>query len=756
MINLVNAPSDVKDFIECSRYLKTDDGLFFCVDDEKFYDCSVMNTDEESFKCYDSVLIKDFVSASNCPFDHVDCNVTVDMSAGWGVPVSDVTNDYKLSVFHEDFHCGNGVCFVPFFFKSNKTISGKLDFKVTSNTILSDIVFERVLDKSNEPVAVSVSMEQFDVYYYNLYFSYEPELVGGLIKKAKSVKFNISAFLDGKKVLELDPVAYESVSGGTVTYLDDGFTWNHNITCANDLILLVGVATDSDSADAISGIEYNGTALTKVDSVDSGDGQVVNDYWYLLDPDCGAEEAVVVTGTAHEDAAGISTVYSGVKGINVSSVKSNSSSADIDYASIKVVTSTVNEVVVDFFALDTDGEAIVGGDNQEERHELDENSVQLSTSDGYDDDGIVNMNWSGFGDEWVLIGAPLLPYEPPNIPVFTDNPDPVTVGENITYNGTSTDPSGLNYKLSVCRTNNITNSYPGECESIDWDIMDDEGDGTPGTSLILLGDTNVNTYINISHIIFTPNNNFTIERIHFFVDSTSGSDYGILYDVYLCEADSNDISVVIGCQLVKNQFDLIWSVGKQTIVLDDYYYVSSNNNYTLRFVCDSSCTDDDDVEDSLDFDSDITTKNRTYRELDTGTRFYSTRYIDVIFNGTQTICTSSITGSGNEAKCDYNVTSDDISPLTAYGFSCNNHSVCSASNSTNTTVSAEAPPSIIWGCSLNTTGTSYINCSDNCNLVLTDVAQNIVYLRYTGFVQGLRNVSNSSRIRIDQGCRART
>ena len=68
----------------------------------------------------------------------------------------------------------------------------------------------------------------------------------------------------------------------------------------------------------------------------------------------------------------------------------------------------------------------------------------------------------------------------------------------------------------------------------------------------------------------------------------------------------------------------------------------------------------------------------------------------------------------------------------------------------------EAPPSIIWGCSLNTTGTSYINCSDNCNLVLTDVAQNIVYLRYIGFVQGLRNISNSSRIRIDEGCRART
>ena len=67
----------------------------------------------------------------------------------------------------------------------------------------------------------------------------------------------------------------------------------------------------------------------------------------------------------------------------------------------------------------------------------------------------------------------------------------------------------------------------------------------------------------------------------------------------------------------------------------------------------------------------------------------------------------------------------------------------------------EAPPSL-WGCTLNTTGTSYINCSDNCNLVLTDVAQNIVYLRYTGFVQGLRNVTNSSRIRIDEGCRART
>ena len=261
------------------------------------------------------------------------------------------------------------------------------------------------------------------------------------------------------------PIAHESVNGGSTSYIDTvGLTWNHNIACENDLILIVGVATDSDVADQISGITYNGTGLTKIISVDSGDGQVIGDYWYLVNPDCGAEEAVVVTGSAHEDAAGISTVYSGVKAINASDVVTNTSIGS-DFASIHVPTSTVNEIIVDMFALDVDPDASVDGDNQVERHEVDENDVQMSTSDGYDDDGTVIMNWSGgFDDEWVLIGVPLLPFEPPNIPVFTDNPDPVTVGKNITYNGTSTDPSDLNYKLSVCTTDSITAGYPGSCD----------------------------------------------------------------------------------------------------------------------------------------------------------------------------------------------------------------------------------------------------------------------------------------------------
>ncbi len=166
----------------------------------------------------------------------------------------------------------------------------------------------------------------------------------------------------------------------------------------------------------------------------------------------------------HEYSAVISTVYSGVKAINVSSVVTNSST-DSSFGSIHVTTSTVNEVVVDMFALDVDPDVTPGGDNQVERHEVDENDVQMSTSDGYDDDGTVIMNWTNpLSDEWVLIGVPLLPFEPPNIPVFTDNPDPLTVGKNITYNGTSTDPSSLNYKLVVCTTDSITPGYPGSCD----------------------------------------------------------------------------------------------------------------------------------------------------------------------------------------------------------------------------------------------------------------------------------------------------
>jgi hypothetical protein len=65
-------------------------------------------------------------------------------------------------------------------------------------------------------------------------------------------------------------------------------------------------------------------------------------------------------------------------------------------------------------------------------------------------------------DRTVVIS--LTPNTPPSWTAnLADSPDPVTAGNNVTYTGTGTDPQSDNYRLTVCRTNSITNGYPGAC-----------------------------------------------------------------------------------------------------------------------------------------------------------------------------------------------------------------------------------------------------------------------------------------------------
>jgi hypothetical protein len=46
---------------------------------------------------------------------------------------------------------------------------------------------------------------------------------------------------------------------------------------------------------------------------------------------------------------------------------------------------------------------------------------------------------------------------------LSDTPDPVDETDSIAYAATATDPDGDQYKMTVCRTNAITNGYPGTC-----------------------------------------------------------------------------------------------------------------------------------------------------------------------------------------------------------------------------------------------------------------------------------------------------
>jgi len=62
--------------------------------------------------------------------------------------------------------------------------------------------------------------------------------------------------------------------------------------------------------------------------------------------------------------------------------------------------------------------------------------------------------------------------------------------------------------------------------------------------------------------------------------------------------------------------------------------------------------------------------------------------------------------------------------------------------------------SITDTCTCPASGDWYIECSDNCNIQACDMQTNNVLINGTGTAQGLRNITNAVRIRIQGGCTA--
>ena len=75
------------------------------------------------------------------------------------------------------------------------------------------------------------------------------------------------------------------------------------------------------------------------------------------------------------------------------------------------------------------------------------------------------------------------------------------------------------------------------------------------------------------------------------------------------------------------------------------------------------------------------------------------------------------------------------------------------SSEINITITSEAPPEDT--CTCPASGNWNIQCSDNCNIQACDMQTNNVLLNGTGKVLGLRNITDATRIRIQQGCIAR-
>ncbi|MEK6816676.1 MAG: hypothetical protein AABY09_03615, partial [Nanoarchaeota archaeon] len=286
-----------KESFDCSEFIETGSGRYYCVDNEKFYQCKGFEyladlPDGDMIRCIDAKESNEKVSKEDCPFKHMDCNVTVDIDKGWGKAQSVVKSEYKLSAFHENFYCAKGHCEIPFYFKSNISLEGNLTFNAAAELELRNISVERVLqDGVKEKDGKTVSMQKDDSDYYLLYFDYTPEWTSETgIRIIKPLKFNITASLNDEKILELDPIAYVNNPGSSVdTDCDAPSTVTiASVSCNSSAggIVIVGISIQDGGNVKAGTATYDGLAMTEISSRVGGANLIYSQMFYYLVTSC--------------------------------------------------------------------------------------------------------------------------------------------------------------------------------------------------------------------------------------------------------------------------------------------------------------------------------------------------------------------------------------------------------------------------------------------------------------------------------------
>ena len=263
-----------------------------------------------------------------------------------------------------------------------------------------------------------------------------------------------------------DPITNVSVFGDvTDDVWDDPLAWNHNIPCGDDMVLIVGVATDGpDPGTFIDTITYDGVPLSKLAGIAAGT-DVDAEMWNLTNPPCDGTGAISVTYSQDsvEEAVGISTVYYGVDRIDNDTLQTDFSlQGTLSVLTVPVTSS--DQIVVDVIGVDVDPlSGISGGENQVERGIIDQGGVLMATSDASDSDsdndatigwGIVN------GDEFAHIAVAMIP-APPRFLDASINDSDVFVGRNVNHSINITNNAShyiFSWNGSNCDTGIWTNS----------------------------------------------------------------------------------------------------------------------------------------------------------------------------------------------------------------------------------------------------------------------------------------------------------
>ncbi|MEK6899861.1 MAG: hypothetical protein AABX05_01930, partial [Nanoarchaeota archaeon] len=423
-IRRVSSPLNVSavESFDCSELIPPENNRYYCVDNQQFYKCKdfeyIERVEEgDMIRCIEAEESPEKVSKKDCPFDHPDCGVTIDIKHGWGKTQAVEKKEYKLSTFHENFYCAKGYCEIPFYFKSNISLEGNLTFYAAAELKLRNISVERVLIGGiKEKPGKHISMQQHDSYYYLLSFEFTPEWTSPTgIRTTKPLKFNISASLDGEKILELDPIAFVSAEGNNVdTDCDAPSTVtvaNVNCNSATNDVLIVGVSIQ-DAGD-VTTPTYDSQAMTEIYTKTGTANGVYSQMFYYQGSSCDTTANTVSIGFlngGNGDDCGVTTVvYSGVT--SVDTANDNGATGTSNDPTVSISAGAADNWVVDTVAHDsTAGTIAADGDNTgNARVNYDDGNQKVGASDDGGGGGTVSMSWAGSDSVvWSMIAVPLV------------------------------------------------------------------------------------------------------------------------------------------------------------------------------------------------------------------------------------------------------------------------------------------------------------------------------------------------------------
>jgi prepilin-type N-terminal cleavage/methylation domain-containing protein len=205
-------------------------------------------------------------------------------------------------------------------------------------------------------------------------------------------------------------VSVDAVSSGTTAaYTDTTMTVAHTTGSGSDRLMLVAISYNNNDDETVTGVTYNGTALTQVGERNNGnDAQV---YIYILvAPDTGTHNVVINFSSALDEGAiaGVMT-FTGVDqttplGTFASAVGNDSTPATVS------ISSASGELV--FGVVSSEYEALTASSGQDERWNMSISGAGTNGAGGTDAGApTVTMSWSldPSYNHWAIGGVSIKP-----------------------------------------------------------------------------------------------------------------------------------------------------------------------------------------------------------------------------------------------------------------------------------------------------------------------------------------------------------